>query len=51
MSHNPNRYGAPPPESLRTVTRRIECPVLFAALEIIGVLFVAAVFYLAWIVL
>jgi len=49
MSNNPNRYGAPPPDSMPG--KRIECPVLFVVLEIIGILFVAAAFLLAWIIL
>lgn len=46
---NENRHGAPPPDSLPE--RRIECPVLFLALEFIGIVVVAAGLWLAWIIL
>jgi hypothetical protein len=49
MSDNPNRYGAPPPDSMPG--KRIECPVLFVVLEIIGILFCAAAWLFLYIIL
>lgn len=40
MSDNPNRYGAPPPESMR----RIECPFLFIVLQLL------TLFVMAWLI-